>query len=163
LRRVVSAGAPVPAAVIERFTTMLSLDVQVFTPYGATEALPVASIGSDVILNETRHLTDQGKGVCVGFPVPGMDVRIIPISDDPIATFGESTTLPPGEIGEIIVSGPVVTAEYFGWPKATELAKMRDATGRLWHRMGDVGYFDEQGRLWYCGRKSHRVVAPWGT
>jgi acyl-CoA synthetase (AMP-forming)/AMP-acid ligase II len=142
---------------------MLSPAVQVFTPYGATEALPVANVGSDVILNETRHLTQQGKGVCVGFPAPGMRVRIIPISDEAIATFDESTVLPNGEIGEIIVSGPVVTAEYFGRPKATELAKMRDATGRLWHRMGDVGYFDEQGRLWYCGRKSHRVVTPWGT
>src|SRR5262245_1029987 len=163
LRRVVSAGAPVPAAVIERFITMLSPGVQVFTPYGATEALPVAYVGSDTILNETRHLTEQGKGVCVGFPAPGMVVRIIPISDEQIPMFDESTVLPQGEIGEIAASGPVVTAEYFGRAKATELAKVRDARGGLWHRMGDVGYFDERGRLWYCGRKSHRVVTPWGT
>ena len=163
LRRIVSAGAPVPAAVIERFTTMLAPGVQVFTPYGATEALPVANIGSNTILNETRHLTEQGKGVCVGFPVPEMDVRIIPISDDAIAIFDESTVLPHGEIGEIVVRGPVVTAEYFGRPKATEFAKMHDERGRPWHRMGDVGYFDKRGRLWYCGRKSHRVVTPSGT
>lgn len=163
LKRVISCGAPVPAAVIERFAAMLSPGVQVFTPYGATESLPVANIGSETILEETRFLTDQGKGVCVGQPVPGMDVRIIPISDEPIPRFDETTTLPTGEIGEIVVSGPVVTAEYFGRPEATRLAKMRDAAGRLWHRMGDVGYFDDRGRLWYCGRKAHRVDTPDGT
>ena len=163
IRRVISAGAPVPAKVIERFKQSLMPEVQIFTPYGATESLPVANIGSDTILNETRHLTDQGKGVCVGFPVSGMTVRIIPITDDPIPKFDEATCLPPGEIGEIAVSGPVVTAEYFGRPQATALAKMHDATGRLWHRMGDVGYFDDQGRLWFCGRKSHRVVTKDGT
>src|SRR5205823_12479901 len=103
----------------------LSPDVQVFTPYGATEALPVANVGSDTILGETRFLTDQGKGVCVGFPVPGMDVRIIPISDDPIPEFDEAACLPPGDVGEIAVRGPVVTADYFGRPQATTLAKMR--------------------------------------
>jgi acyl-CoA synthetase (AMP-forming)/AMP-acid ligase II len=163
LRRAISAGAAVPATVIARFATMLAPGVQVFTPYGATESLPVANIGSDTILKETRHLTDQGKGVCVGHPVPGMEVRIIPISDDPLPTFDESTALPPGEVGEIAVCGPVVTAEYFGRPQATALAKMHDASGRLWHRMGDVGYFDNHGRLWFCGRKSHRVVTPHGT
>jgi olefin beta-lactone synthetase len=163
LRRVISAGAPVATRVIERFTTMLAPGVQVFTPYGATEALPVANVGSDTILKETRHLTDQGRGVCVGRPVPAMDVRVIPITDDPLPTFDETTCLPAGQIGEFAASGPVVTAEYFGRPQATALAKMRDATGRLWHRMGDVGYLDEHGRLWFCGRKSHRVVTPHGT
>jgi acyl-CoA synthetase (AMP-forming)/AMP-acid ligase II len=72
--------------------------------------------------------------------------------------------LPPGEVGEFVVRGPVVTREYFHRPEATKLAKMRDPkTGDILHRMGDVGYLDEQGRLWFCGRKSHRVVTPWGT
>jgi olefin beta-lactone synthetase len=123
----------------------------------------VANIGSEAILNETRFLTDQGRGVCVGRPVPGMQVRIIPISDEPIPAFAEDACLPPGEVGEIVISGPVVTVEYFGRPQATALAKMRDASRRLWHRMGDVGYLDESGRLWYCGRKSQRVVTPDGT
>ena len=163
LRRAISAGAPVPAAVIERFAAMLTPGVQVFTPYGATEALPVASIGSDTILKETRHLTDRGRGVCVGRPVPGMEVRVIPITDGPVPVFDEGMALPVGEVGEFAVSGPVVTAEYFGRPQATALAKMRDSAGRLWHRMGDVGYQDDHGRLWFCGRKSHRVVTPDGT
>src|SRR5262245_34152306 len=163
LRRVISAGAPVPARVAESFANMLAPGVQVFTPYGATESLPVANVGSDTILRETRHLTEEGRGVCVGRPVPGMDVRVIPISEDQIPVFDESTTLPPGEVGEIAVSGPVVSAEYFGRPQATALAKMRDSAGRLWHRMGDLGYFDDSGRLWFCGRKAHRVVTPGAT
>ena len=163
LRRVISAGAPVPARVIERFATMLAPGVEVFTPYGATEALPVANIGSDTILKETRRRTDQGAGVCVGRPVPGMEVRVIPVTDEPLPAFDEAMCLPPGAVGEFAVSGPVVTAGYFGRPEATALAKMRDATGRVWHRMGDVGYRDECGRLWFCGRKSHRVVTPDGT
>jgi acyl-CoA synthetase (AMP-forming)/AMP-acid ligase II len=92
-----------------------------------------------------------------------MTVRIMPIIDEPMPTFDEASCLPVGEVGEIAVSGPVVTAEYFGRPQATLLAKMRDSAGRLWHRMGDLGYFDEHGRLWFCGRKSHRVVTPEGT
>lgn len=163
LRRAISAGAPIAARVVERFADMLAPGVQLFTPYGATESLPVANVGSETILNETRHLTDQGKGVCVGQPVPGMEVRIIRISDEPLPTFEDSLLSSPGEVGEIVVSGPVVTREYFGRPQATALAKMRDSSGRLWHRMGDVGYFDERGRLWFCGRKSHRVVTPSGT
>ena len=164
LRRVISAGAPARAADIERFNRLLPDGVQVFTPYGATEALPVANIGSDEILTETRHLTDQGKGVCVGRPVAGVCVSVIPISDGPVAEWDESVCLPPGEVGEFVVRGPVVTRQYYNRPGATRLAKIRDPkTGDILHRMGDVGYFDAHGRMWFCGRKSHRVVTPWGT
>jgi acyl-CoA synthetase (AMP-forming)/AMP-acid ligase II len=101
--------------------------------------------------------------VCVGAPIRGIDVRIIAITEEPLAAFEGATLLPPGEIGEIVVSGPVVTGSYVADPFATSQAKLTDAGGRLWHRMGDVGYFDERGRLWYCGRKSHRVVTPRDT
>jgi acyl-coenzyme A synthetase/AMP-(fatty) acid ligase len=37
------------------------------------------------------------------------------------------------------------------------MAKLTDDNGRTWHRMGDVGILDGQGRLWYCGRVSQRV------
>lgn len=158
LRRAISAGAPVPAKVLASFATMLRPGVEVFTPYGATESLPVASIGSATILGETREKTEQGRGVCVGRPVDGMEVAIIRIDDRPIAAWSDSLRVPAGTIGEIAVAGPVVTRSYYARPEATALAKIRDGD-RTWHRMGDIGYVDEHDRIWFCGRKSHRVVA----
>lgn len=161
VKRVLSAGAPVSAAILERFSHRLPDGSQIFTPYGATESLPVAVIGSDEILRETRQLTAQGAGTCVGRPVAGIEVRIIGITDQPIPEWDESLCLPPGEIGEIVVHGPMVTQQYYNRPDLTQLAKILDRTaGRMRHRMGDVGYFDSTGRLWFCGRKSHRVVTP---
>jgi acyl-CoA synthetase (AMP-forming)/AMP-acid ligase II len=159
LKRAISAGAPVPAAVLERFTKMLSAKAQVFTPYGATEALPVCSIGSTEILDETCHATDQGCGVCVGKPVPGTELEIIAISDEPIANWDASLTVDVGEIGEIVVKGPQVTQSYFNRSQSTALGKIADSGhAGFYHRMGDLGYRDEQGRVWFCGRKAHRVV-----
>jgi acyl-CoA synthetase (AMP-forming)/AMP-acid ligase II len=164
LRRVISAGAPVPAAAVERFARMLAPGVQVHTPYGATEALPVCSIGSDEILGETRRRTAEGGGVCVGRPVAGMRVRVIRISDEPIPTWSDDLEVPRGEVGEIVVQGPPVTQRYYNRPSSTALAKIADpATGGLYHRMGDLGYLDEQGRVWFCGRKSQRVLTAEGT
>jgi len=164
LRRVISAGAPADVRVIERFVKLLPESTELFTPYGATEALPVANIGSREILGETRALTEQGKGVCVGQPVAGMEVRVIRISDEPIPEWDDSLELPAGEIGEFVVRGSVVTHHYHNRSDATKLAKIRDAkTGEVLHRMGDVGYIDQRGRLWFCGRKSHRVVTPHET
>lgn len=165
VRRVISAGAPASPDSLEAFSLKyLREGTQVFTPYGATEALPVANIGSNEILTETRHLTELGHGVCVGRPFAGMTVHIIRISDDPIAEWNDDLLAPPGEVGEIVVRGPVVTKRYHNRDAATALAKIVDSTtGETLHRMGDVGYFDDRGRLWFCGRKSHRVVTPDGT
>jgi len=162
LRRVVTAGAPATPRVLETFARLLEPPAQVYTPYGATESLPVASIGSDEILGETRAETDRGRGVCVGRPC-GVDVRIIRISDDPIPTWADGLEVPQGEVGEVVVSGPVVTRAYFGRPEATALAKIQDPSrGTFHHRMGDVGYVDESGRIWFCGRKTHRVETAEG-
>jgi acyl-CoA synthetase (AMP-forming)/AMP-acid ligase II len=159
LKRAISAGAPVPAAVLERFSSMLSAEAQIFTPYGATEALPVCSIGSAEILAETRYATDQGCGVCVGKPVPGIELEIIAISDELVTRWDANLKLGIGEIGEIVVKGPQVTRSYFNRVQATALGKIPDPDhDGFYHRMGDLGYRDEQGRIWFCGRKAHRVV-----
>lgn len=162
LKRVITAGAPVQPALLERFHKLLPNDAEIHTPYGATESLPVASIGSAEILGETREITARGGGTCVGRPLRGIDARIIEISDEPIEKWEDARELPIGEIGEITVKGPVVTHEYFKRPEATKLAKIRDGAAIV-HRMGDVGYLDEHGRLWFCGRKAHRVVTERGT
>jgi acyl-CoA synthetase (AMP-forming)/AMP-acid ligase II len=135
---------------------MLSPAAEIFTPYGATEALPVASISSREILSNTRQLTCGGAGVCVGRVVAPNDVRIIEITDAALPDWSQVREMPVGEVGEITVLGPTVTRAYFGRPEATRLAKI-DREGQTVHRMGDVGYFDAEGRLWFCGRKSHRV------
>lgn len=163
LRRVISAGAPVPVRAIERFVSMLSDGVEVHTPYGATEALPVATIGSREILGATGRETFAGKGVCVGRPVPGVRVAVIRISDEPIPSWSDDLLLPVGEIGEFAVRGRVVTRSYYNRDEQTRLAKIADSSGEVWHRMGDVGYLDTLGRLWFCGRKSQRVSTPAGT
>ena len=139
LRRVVSAGAPVAASAVECFRSLLADGVQVHTPYGATEGCPVCSIGSDEILGETRARTAEGEGVCVGRPVEGMEVRIIRIGDGPVAEWADGLEALRGEVGEIVVRGPVVTKSYFNRPASTELAKIADPAGGLWHRMGDLG------------------------
>jgi len=161
LRRVITAGAPVQPALLQRFHKLLPDDAEMHTPYGATEALPVTSISSTEILAETGAVTARGGGTCVGRSMRGIDVRIIAISDEPIEKWEKTRELPVGRIGEITVKGPVVTREYFGQPEATELAKIRDGDAVV-HRMGDVGYLDQRGRLWFCGRKAHRVVTERG-
>jgi len=159
LKRVLMASAPVPPSLIEMLHThVLAPEAEVNTPFGATEAMPLTSMSGREILAETAALSAEGKGMCVGRPLPGITVRVIHITDTPIPAWDESLVLPPGEIGEIVVKGPVVTRTYLHRPEQTALAKIQDADGNLWHRMGDVGYFDAQGRLWFCGRKAHRVT-----
>lgn len=157
LKRVLSAGAPVTTKVLSRFKRLLNNETQIFTPYGATESLPVSSIGSDEIIKETAKATIEGKGVCVGKAVSGLDVRIIKISDDIISERIDELELAANQIGEICVRGPQVTRSYFNRSKETGLAKIQTENG-FYHRMGDLGYIDEKGRLWFCGRKSHRVI-----
>jgi acyl-CoA synthetase (AMP-forming)/AMP-acid ligase II len=165
LRRVLSAGAPVPPAVVARMQALLPDDAQIWTPYGATECLPVAVIEGRE-LRATRVATEAGAGTCVGRPVAPNQVRIIAIDDAALPEWSAVRELPAGEVGEITVAGPSVTDEYFRRPAATALAKIReplaDGSARTVHRMGDLGWFDAQGRLWFCGRKGQRVETAQG-
>ncbi|MBD8525857.1 olefin beta-lactone synthetase [Pseudomarimonas arenosa] len=160
LKRVLSAGAPVPPEVVARMQPMLADGGEIWTPYGATECLPVAVIEGRE-LRQTRIATEAGAGTCVGRPVPPNEVRLIAISDQPIPDWQDCQPVKRGEVGEITVAGPSATDEYFRRPEATALAKIRerlaDGSERIVHRMGDLGWFDDHGRLWFCGRKSQRV------
>jgi len=156
MRRVLSAGAPVPPGLWAALRDILTHG-ELHSPYGATEVLPVSSIRAREVLTETAELTLRGHGTCVGTVIPGNAVKIIALSDQPIATLAEARELPPGEIGEIVVRGPTVTHAYDALPEATAAAKIRGPDGTLWHRMGDSGRLDAQGRIWFCGRKAERV------
>ncbi|GAB2499250.1 olefin beta-lactone synthetase OleC [Pseudoxanthomonas sangjuensis] len=163
--RATSAGAPVPAEVVAKLRKLLPKDAQFWTPYGATECLPVAVIEGRE-LQATRAASETGAGTCVGRPVPPNEVRIIQIGDEPIAEWSDELLVKPGRIGEITVAGPTATDLYFNRDEATRAAKIRerlaDGGERIVHRMGDLGWFDERGRLWFCGRKSQRVETATG-
>jgi acyl-coenzyme A synthetase/AMP-(fatty) acid ligase len=150
LRRVLCAGAPVPAALWEDPARWMPHG-ELHSPYGATEALPLSSVSAAEIDPTVV------RGACVGRPLPGMAVKIIGLG----ALGGELREVPPGEIGEIIVSGPVVTKSYDALPAATAAAKISYGD-TLWHRMGDCGYVDTEGRLWFCGRKVESVLTAEG-
>ncbi|MEG2942195.1 MAG: fatty acid CoA ligase family protein [Thermomonas sp.] len=161
VKRVTSAGAPVPPEVVSKMLALLPPDAQLWTPYGATECLPVAVIEGRELLT-LRERTETGAGTCVGRPVPPNEVRIIRISDDAIPAWSDALRVGAGQVGEITVAGPSATDSYFNRDAQTALAKIRetlpDGSERIVHRMGDLGWFDSEGRLWFCGRKSQRVV-----
>ena len=165
LRRVTSAGAPVPADVVARMRELLPDDASFWTPYGATECLPVAVIEARE-LQATRTATEAGAGTCVGRAVAPNVVRVIAITDDALPTWAGAREVPAGQVGEITVAGPTATDTYFNRDAQTRLAKivepLPDGTRRVVHRMGDVGYVDAEGRLWFCGRKAHRVETAAG-
>jgi len=191
MRRVLSAGAPVPPALWEMMQTVLP-NGKLHSPYGATEVLPVSSIDADTVLQETATQTLAGQGTCVGQVLPQNEVKIIALSDGPIANLDEALLLNTGEIGEIIVRGPTVTKAYDALPEATAQAKILNpkslnpnestddtSSGKLkfeelgtrisgasapavWHRLGDCGYLDDAGRLWFCGRAAERVQTKRG-
>jgi acyl-CoA synthetase (AMP-forming)/AMP-acid ligase II len=157
VKRVISAGAPVSVDNVQRFSSLLAKGAEIHTPYGATEAVPITSIKSREILTETKQLSEKGFGICVGRSFGDIDIRIIKISDDPIATWSDDLLAPQGEVGEITVKGGLVSREYFANPQANNLAKIKEKDG-IRHRMGDVGWMDNKGRIWFCGRMSHRVI-----
>lgn len=155
IKRLFLAGAPVHPILLKHVQSLVP-NGRVFTPYGATEALPVACITAEEVLRDTYEKTLQGRGTCVGHPLPGVRVRIIPVTDEALDALPGA--LPTGDIGEITVSAPYISKRYLNDEAATKNAKIYDTDGILWHRMGDVGYLDTQGRLWFCGRKKERVI-----
>jgi olefin beta-lactone synthetase len=162
IRAFFASGAAVQPALLSRIVPRIP-NGDFFTPYGATESLPVAYLGGREILESTARKTAMGSGTCVGRLAEGMDAQIIKITDEPIPELDSAELLPRDTIGEIIVRGPVVTELYDQRPKHTALSKIRNPDGTVWHRMGDVGYLDGDGLLWFCGRKSHRVETTDGT
>ena len=168
IKRVLMAGAPVPP---ELFADLIKIlpNGMAYSPYGATEALPVASISGLHVITTTAKATAAGEGTCVGERVDEVTIKIIAPSTTAIVSAAEICEMPVGQIGEIIVQGPMVTKTYDQLAAATALAKispLKIAQGLPsgpWHRLGDAGYLDTQGQLWFCGRLAERVITPAGT
>jgi acyl-CoA synthetase (AMP-forming)/AMP-acid ligase II len=161
LRRVLIAGAAVPPDLVEALHRVIADGGDVHTPYGATEALPVSRIAGREVVAETASRTREGAGPCVGRPASGIELAVIRVSDDPIAAWDDGWRLPPGEVGELCVKGPVVTRGYLERPEATAAAKIPEGDA-VWHRMGDLGSLDAEGRIWLAGRKAERVETAAG-
>ena len=146
-RGLVGGGAPVPEAVVASLAGRIGGTVH--TTYGTTEALPISTLTDAEILGPdgTAARSRLGEGTCVGWPVAGLDVRIADPDDGAELEDG---------VGEIVIAGPTVSTRYHRSPEADAAHKIADG-GRVWHRTGDLGKLDAEGRIWFAGRKSQRV------
>ncbi len=160
LRRVLIAGAPVPDGLLEQLRR-IAPQAMIHTPYGATECLPVSTIEATELLRTHREQARQGGGTCVGRAVAGVEIRIIRETESALGSLAEATPCAPGEVGEIIATGPSVTRAYDGLPAATALAKIPDGD-RVWHRMGDLGAIGADGLLRFFGRRAEKVRTAHG-
>ncbi len=157
LKHFVCGGAPATIAQLKGIAKALPEQARIETSYGATEALPIASIELKETLASTQELTAAGAGVCVGRPVEGLSCKTIRIEDTPIEAWDTTLETSPGEVGEIVLSGANVSQSYHDDATSDQLMKIKGAD-HLWHRSGDLGWLDDVGRLWFCGRKNHRVT-----
>ncbi|TLM84728.1 alpha/beta fold hydrolase [Pseudarthrobacter sp. NamE5] len=154
-----SAGAPVPEPLLAEVQRLLPR-ASLHTPYGMTEALPVTDISLEQIQAADADaaagtVPGAGNGVCVGTPVHGARVAVVPLAVDGTAP-GTQPVTDAGVTGEILVSAPHVKEAYDRlWLTQTQSASIPG-----WHRTGDVGHFDAAGRLWVEGRLAHVVTAP---
>lgn len=162
IKKILMAGAPVSGDLLQQMVRVIPKDCELHTPYGATESLPIASITGKEILGDCWGRTQRGKGVCVGRALPGITISIIEPVDGPIVSWKNVKELEISVIGEIVVKGAVVTKAYDHNARETTAAKIEDGDS-FWHRMGDMGYVDTHGRLWFCGRKAHVVHSPKGS
>jgi acyl-CoA synthetase (AMP-forming)/AMP-acid ligase II len=158
VKYVVMFGAPVRIELHEKFQKILPHGTT-YTPYGATECLPVSCISGREIISTHKKKSLDGAGICVGRAFQGVEIFILKRSNDIIASIDSSNICAAYEIGEIVVASATVTPRYFEREDQTKLAKIYQ-DGKLYHRMGDVGYLDQQNNLWFCGRKNHVVDTP---
>lgn len=147
-----STGAPVSIDLLRRAQRLMPNAVA-HTPYGMTECLLVA----DVTLPEIEEAAGD-RGVCVGRPLGTGQVRISAIDAEGRAT-GEPTT-DAGATGEIVISAPHLKRGYFRL-YLTDREARRNLPDR-WHRTGDVGHLDAEGRLWVEGRLPHVITTAAG-
>jgi acyl-CoA synthetase (AMP-forming)/AMP-acid ligase II len=155
LRRILTGGAPVTDRQLGTCRRIWP-DTELIVVYGSTEAEPVGHIHADERLGlQPEDPGAKVAGYCIGKPSSQIQLRVVRIHDGPISfDHGgwDAWEMPPGEPGELVVSGTHVAQSYFQNPTATRENKMIDDDGTIWHRMGDTGYLDPQGYIWLVGR-----------
>jgi len=162
LTRAVSAGAPLGIDVVRDLRALLPAGGDVFTPYGATEALPVAVISGEELMPLAKRIA-AGEGTPVGRAAPGIEICILDSDATHLSVMDPERAMAQGRLGEVLVRGPVVTQAYDAAPNAQAAAKLADPRGKPdWHRMGDMGHLDGEGILWFLGRKSHCLTTSDG-
>lgn len=162
LKRVVGGGAPITGAAERALLQVMHPEGEVSANYGATEALPSTEMEARENLAEAWGLSEKGAGICVGRPLPGVELKIIEIVDGPIESIDKTVELSGSRVGEILVRGKHVSPGYYLDEESGRKNKVPDENGGAWHRFGDTGYIDDSDRLWVCGRVSQRVKADGG-
>jgi acyl-coenzyme A synthetase/AMP-(fatty) acid ligase/pimeloyl-ACP methyl ester carboxylesterase len=160
VRTFLSTGAPISVGLLESAAQLMP-NATPHTPYGMTECLLVTDVTLDGVHDAAAS---PDAGVCVGVPIGANRVLISALDAEGHATGAPRAE--PGVLGEIVVSAPHLKDHYDRlW--LTDRAAVRDTAdlssdGARWHRTGDVGHLDEQGRLWVEGRMPHVIVAADG-
>ena len=145
-----SAGAPIPAHLLRELRDLMPNAVAL-TPYGMTECLAATAIDLDGI-----EAAGEGSGVCVGTPVPRVEVAIAPM--DPEGRTRREPTTDPGITGEVLLRAPHIRDRYLNlWGTTAESMRFSG-----WHATGDVGHLDEDGHLWIEGRAAHVLATAQG-
>jgi len=171
LRRLLTGGAPVADEQLARWRRALP-ETEIVVVYGSTEAEPVAHLTAEerlALCGASAQVTAAPvAGYCVGPPCAAVRARVVRIHGGPVALDGgwAAWEVAAGEVGELVVAGDHVCQDYFRNPGAVAENKIRDAEGVIWHRMGDTGRLDAQGRFWLAGRvhstiwRAGRAVHP---
>jgi acyl-CoA synthetase (AMP-forming)/AMP-acid ligase II len=155
-------GAEVHESILLKLRSAMPDGAEIHTPYGSTEAQPITTISDRELLSPPLRERRSTLGICVGRPFDGVDLGVIPVTDEPLDRIDLASMHSDGSIGEVVVRGAMVTRQYFAQPTQDRLHKIESDAGR-WHRMGDCGSIDDQGRLWLAGRKSQRIVTSEGV
>lgn len=158
-KTIYTGGAPVFPSLLERINKAHPA-TQLVTVYGSTEAEPISHCNWSYCTPDDIEHMKSGKGLIVGKPNRHTSIAIIKdaVSEPLHKLSGEEFSaiqLPTGSPGEIIVTGPHVLAGYLNGV-GDEQTKIH-AGGKVWHRTGDAGYLDEQGRIWLLGRCSAKL------
>lgn len=167
-----SAGAPVPEALLAAASRLMP-NATPHTPYGMTEGLLMTDItleGIRAAAEDASALADgeHAGGVCVGAPAGSVRVRIAGLDERGMPSAEPSEQ--PGVTGEIVLSAPHLKQSYDRLWATNRIAdadsipdESGDAAAERWHRTGDVGHLDTEGRLWVEGRLPHVIVTAGGV